>query len=102
MLPSTGSSMPVLRACHKTWRKGPYTVHGPGRARASLLLLALGPGPRGVGPSQLARGPRPARPGAMRVGPGSGQGRPGATQDPILFSRLSTVFLPPKHNKDAP
>ena len=42
-----------------------YTVHGPGRARADPLLLALDPGPPGS-----------AWPGANWARPGPGQGQP--------------------------
>jgi hypothetical protein len=54
-----------------------YTVHRSGRARASSLLLALDPGPRGSGQPQLALtqgqlGPGPIGPGQgrVRVSPG--------------------------------
>ena len=82
-----------------------YTVHGPVRARAGLLLLALGPGPRGSGraswpmaPGQLDLGPRGSGQGRARVGPGPAWGH----QDPLLFYRSlrhsvhkSAAFLSP-------
>ena len=57
---------------------GSYTVHGPGQARAGLLLLALGPGPRGPGQTSW-----PVAPGQLNPGPrGSGQGRARASPGP--------------------
>jgi hypothetical protein len=44
-----------------------YTVHGPVQARASLHLLALGPGPRGSGQASWPLAPGQGR---ARAGPG--------------------------------
>ena len=66
--------------------EGFYTVHGPVQARASLHLLALGPGPQGSG--QASRPLAPGQLGPGPLGPGQGRARVGPGPHPLFFSFL--------------